>query len=221
MVAVALSPLHDALDKKHIEPGCIVKITKYSMASLKGHYIMLVGEVDLSSVIRVDGRIGDPLNIELTSPKNGPPTNAPAPQPAPTYTAQPTYAAPVKQPQPYSIPSYAPPQAPMQQQPGGYSSYSGARPAGMAASDLPPPPPVNSWSSNNNLGSSAGSNAGNTSYGNNNNSNYGAGSGNKFAGQGPMGGKPQMTGDDAETIYTPICGLSPYQNTYGYYLCFI
>lgn len=211
LVAVALSPLHDALDKKLIEAGSIVKITKYSMASLKGHYIMLVGEIDLTSVTRVDGRLGDPQNIELVSPRA--PAGAPAPPvaaPVHNYVAPPpTYAAPVQQP--YSVPSYAPPQAPMQQQ-SGYSSYTGSRPAGMAASDLPPPPPVNSWSNNNPTNNyAAPPTAGYSNpagYGNNN-----YGTGNKFAGQGPMGGKSQMTGDDAETIYTPICGLSPYQNT--------
>jgi hypothetical protein len=218
VTAVALSPLHDALDKKHIEPGCIVKITKYSMANLKGHFIMLVGEVDLGSVIRMGGRIGDPTNIEAVAQKGGPSAGGAAPSmPVPAYSAPPPFSAPAQQPQPYSVPSYAPPQAPLQQT--AYSSYAGARPAGMAAAELPPPPPVNNWPSNNNYTAGAGYSS--TTYGNTNaiksNNNYGP-AGNKFAGQGQMGGKPQMTGDDAETIYTPICGLSPYQNTYACHL---
>jgi hypothetical protein len=63
-VAVALSPLNPYFESKQIESGAMVTITKYSMANLKGHHIMLVGEIDPSSIEKLNGKLGEPSNIE-------------------------------------------------------------------------------------------------------------------------------------------------------------
>ena len=249
----------------------MVKVAKYSMANVKGHYIMLVGEIDPSQSIKTEGKLGEPTNVELTgdggannapeskaahqqqqppqAPYTAPAYNPPAasyPPPPQNYNPTPINAGHPQQYQPPSAyapptyqppsnyapaaptshaPAYAPPthQAPYQQQQqppqpniqqapqfrpppvqpsyqpppmtaspygqpsgGQYSSYNG-RPAGMAAAE-----PVYAAPS------------------------YGApqpydpsATGAPYSG----GNQTGMASGDS-TIYTPIVGLSPYQNTY-------
>lgn len=59
----------------------MVTITKYSMANLKGHHIMLVGEIDPSSIEKLNGKLGEPSNIETVGRDEVP--AAPAAKPAP------------------------------------------------------------------------------------------------------------------------------------------
>lgn len=55
------------------------------MAMLKGHQIMLVGEIDVDSVVRVEGKIGEPTNVESVmtkeTPQAGEPVSVKPPQP--------------------------------------------------------------------------------------------------------------------------------------------
>lgn len=242
---VALSPLHPLFEEKKVDVFDIVKVTKYSMTTLKGHFIMLLGDVDLASIVKIDGKLGDPVNIEssVAAPQVGKPTPAPSPIPTSNYAAPPpsNYAPPP--PNTYAPPpmnNYAPPPAPM------LNPYMAPHQPMYQAPPQPqsyavPPPPVPQSSTY--MGRPAGMSAPAPSYApatlSNQDTSYAprnalahqtgqaAGFSSNFGGHGgPQGGNPNlgtssMTGDDSEVIYTPIAGLSPYQNVYVWGLSFL
>lgn len=222
-VGIALSSTVPYFESKQVDAGHVIKITKYSTACLKNHNLVLLGDIDVAETIKFTGKIGEPVNIELGNQAQ--PTSSLPPPPAPS-----NYAAPqVQRPATNYNGAPASMSAPMNQ------GYDQQRPGGLASAERPtfppPPPPVPQQSHSSmqptyqqpqapvksfappppvNYAAPSGSygNGANQSYGN-----YGA------FGQGIVGGGNQqqrqaMTGEDAETIYTPICGLSPYQNTY-------
>lgn len=105
---MALSPLHSIFETEQVKAGDIIKVTKYSIASLKNHMVLLLGDLDLASTIRGQEKIGDPVNVETLFPASVPQDGAPKPAKGPEQQRVPSQA-----PSAYQPPSYPP--APQQQ----------------------------------------------------------------------------------------------------------